>query len=76
VIKLGPGNDDAAREALAAWPNGLHVGGGITVDNAEEWIAAGVGGNVWMCPSFCLPLSLLLWGSLPVSRHASTGVWG
>nr|KAJ3422000.1 Enzyme that catalyzes the fourth step in the histidine pathway [Polyrhizophydium stewartii] len=25
VIKLGPGNDAAAREALAAWPRGLQV---------------------------------------------------
>jgi phosphoribosylformimino-5-aminoimidazole carboxamide ribotide isomerase len=41
VIKLGKGNDDAARAALAAWPNGLHVGGGITEDNAREWIDAG-----------------------------------
>lgn len=41
VIKLGPGNDEAAREALAAWPNGLQVGGGINQDNAEEWLAAG-----------------------------------
>ncbi|MEI6176411.1 MAG: phosphoribosylformimino-5-aminoimidazole carboxamide ribotide isomerase, partial [Verrucomicrobiota bacterium] len=30
VIKLGPGNDEAAREALAAWPGGLQIGGGIT----------------------------------------------
>ncbi len=41
VIKLGPGNDDAAREALQAWPDGMHVGGGITDVNALEWIAAG-----------------------------------
>lgn len=41
VIKLGPGNDDAAREALAAWPGGLHVGGGITGDNAETWLGHG-----------------------------------
>ena len=41
VIKLGQGNDDAAREALAAWPNGLQVGGGVTADNAAEWIDAG-----------------------------------
>jgi phosphoribosylformimino-5-aminoimidazole carboxamide ribotide isomerase len=41
VIKLGQGNDDAARAALAAWPGGLHVGGGITADNAETWLAAG-----------------------------------
>ncbi|KAJ9097713.1 hypothetical protein QFC21_004751 [Naganishia friedmannii] len=41
VIKLGPGNDNAAREALAAWPGGLQVGGGIHVSNAQEWIDAG-----------------------------------
>jgi len=41
VIKLGQGNDDAAREALAAWPGGLQIGGGITMDNAAEWIDAG-----------------------------------
>ena len=41
VIKLGPGNDDAAKAALAAWPDGLHVGGGIVLTNAARWIAAG-----------------------------------
>jgi len=41
VIKLGPGNDDAAREALAAWPGGLQIGGGITVQNAATWLDAG-----------------------------------
>jgi len=41
VIKLGTGNDNAAREALAAWPGGLQVGGGITADNAGEWLEAG-----------------------------------
>ncbi len=41
VIKLGTGNDDAAREALGAWPNGLQVGGGITAENAYEWLNAG-----------------------------------
>jgi phosphoribosylformimino-5-aminoimidazole carboxamide ribotide isomerase len=41
VIKLGPGNDDAACEALAAWPRGLQIGGDITADNAAEWIESG-----------------------------------
>ncbi|KAK4047566.1 Enzyme that catalyzes the fourth step in the histidine pathway [Microbotryomycetes sp. JL201] len=41
VIKLGPGNDDAARQALQAWPDGLHLGGGITDTNALDWIDAG-----------------------------------
>ena len=41
VIKLGPGNDEAAREALAAWPGGLQIGGGISVGNARQWLDAG-----------------------------------
>ncbi len=41
VIKLGPGNDLAARQALAAWPGGLQIGGGIHEGNAAEWLAAG-----------------------------------
>ena len=41
IIKLGAGNDDAARSALAAWPGGLQLGGGINADNAANWLAAG-----------------------------------
>jgi phosphoribosylformimino-5-aminoimidazole carboxamide ribotide isomerase len=41
VIMLGPGNTDAARQALAAYPGGLQVGGGINCDNALEWLEAG-----------------------------------
>jgi ATP synthase subunit 6 len=41
VIQLGPGNTAAAREALATWPGGLQIGGGITPANAAEWIDAG-----------------------------------
>jgi phosphoribosylformimino-5-aminoimidazole carboxamide ribotide isomerase len=41
VIKLGPGNDAAAREALAAWPGGLQLGGGISAANAAAWLDAG-----------------------------------
>ena len=41
VILLGPGNDTAAREALAAYPGGLHLGGGVNADNARAWLDAG-----------------------------------
>lgn len=41
VIKLGPGNDEAARAALGAWPGGLQIGGGISPNNASEWLEAG-----------------------------------
>ncbi|KIP12705.1 hypothetical protein PHLGIDRAFT_61279 [Phlebiopsis gigantea 11061_1 CR5-6] len=43
VIMLGKGNTDAAKEALAAWPGGLQVGGGINDQNCQEWIEAGAG---------------------------------
>ena len=41
IIQLGPGNAAAAREALAAWPGGMQIGGGINADNAAGWIDAG-----------------------------------
>lgn len=41
IIKLGPGNDDAAREALATWPGGMQIGGGVTAENAASYIAMG-----------------------------------
>lgn len=41
VIMLGKGNIDAAKAALAAYPGGLQVGGGITADNALEYLNAG-----------------------------------
>ncbi len=41
VIKLGGGNDDAARQALGAYSGGMQLGGGITDQNATEWIDAG-----------------------------------
>ncbi|OMJ27067.1 1-(5-phosphoribosyl)-5-imidazole-4-carboxamide isomerase [Smittium culicis] len=41
LIKLGPGNDLAAIEALKSWPNGLQVGGGINIENAQKWLDLG-----------------------------------
>ena len=41
VIMLGPGNEDAAKDALSGWPGALQVGGGITKENARQWIDAG-----------------------------------
>jgi len=41
VIQLGPGNEQAARLALAAYPGGLQLGGGVTPDNAPAWLDAG-----------------------------------
>jgi phosphoribosylformimino-5-aminoimidazole carboxamide ribotide isomerase len=41
VIRLGPGNDAQARSALEAYPGGLHLGGGVTLENARGWLEAG-----------------------------------
>ena len=41
VIMLGKGNTEAAKTALAAYPGGLQVGGGITAENAKEYLDAG-----------------------------------
>ncbi|MFK7766505.1 MAG: phosphoribosylformimino-5-aminoimidazole carboxamide ribotide isomerase [Mariniblastus sp.] len=41
VIKLGMGNDQAAESALAAYPSGLQIGGGINASNAQRWLDEG-----------------------------------
>jgi phosphoribosylformimino-5-aminoimidazole carboxamide ribotide isomerase len=41
VIQLGPGNEAAAREALAAYPGGLQLGGGVTAATAAAWLECG-----------------------------------
>ncbi|MEZ0328499.1 MAG: phosphoribosylformimino-5-aminoimidazole carboxamide ribotide isomerase [Dissulfuribacterales bacterium] len=41
VIMLGPGNEEAASEALEAWPEGMQLGGGITLNNAAYWLKKG-----------------------------------
>ena len=41
VIMLGPDNETAAREALAAYPGGLQIGGGIQPDNARNYLEGG-----------------------------------
>ena len=41
VIMLGPGNQEAAREAVEGWKDNLQVGGGITDGNAAQWIEWG-----------------------------------
>ncbi len=41
VIMLGPGNEEAAAQALQAHPQGLQLGGGINANNAPEWLDRG-----------------------------------
>ncbi len=51
VIMLGPGNEDAAEEALRAWPGGLQIGGGINDENAALWLDKGA--EAVIVTSFC-----------------------
>jgi len=41
IIMLGAGNKTEARAALAAFPNGLQIGGGVNAQNARGWLDAG-----------------------------------
>ncbi len=41
IIQLGPGNQAAAQAALAAWPGGMQLGGGVSLETAGAWLAAG-----------------------------------
>src|SRR5678809_729657 len=41
VIMLGPGNEQQARDALAAYPGGLQLGGGVNPENAQGWLDSG-----------------------------------
>lgn len=41
VIMLGPGNEVEALKALRAYPEGLQIGGGITVENAAHYLKQG-----------------------------------
>lgn len=41
IIKLGPGNDEAALEALSAWPGGMQIGGGVSAENGPFWLEKG-----------------------------------
>ena len=53
VIMLGKGNESAAKDALSAYPGGLQVGGGISAQNAREYIEAGASHVVvtsWIFP--------------------------
>ena len=41
VVMLGPGNENEAAAAMAAFPGGLQVGGGINAVTARDWLEAG-----------------------------------
>lgn len=41
LIMLGPGNAEAARRGLRAYPGGLQAGGGINPENAQQYLEWG-----------------------------------
>jgi phosphoribosylformimino-5-aminoimidazole carboxamide ribotide isomerase len=41
VVMLGPGNENEACAAIAAYPGGLQIGGGINAGNAHDWLDGG-----------------------------------
>ncbi|HEX7510717.1 MAG TPA: phosphoribosylformimino-5-aminoimidazole carboxamide ribotide isomerase, partial [Chitinivibrionales bacterium] len=62
VIMLGPGNESAAKEALQAYPGGLHIGGGITPDNARMFLDAGASHVI--VTSYVFKNGLIQWPNL------------
>lgn len=41
IIRLGAGNEEASLAALAAYPGGMQIGGGINDENAASYLEAG-----------------------------------
>ncbi|MES2460902.1 MAG: phosphoribosylformimino-5-aminoimidazole carboxamide ribotide isomerase [Armatimonadota bacterium] len=41
IIALGPGNEEAALDALRAFPGGMQMGGGVRPENAHRYLDAG-----------------------------------
>src|SRR5436305_7387244 len=66
VVMLGPGNEQAAKEALSAWPEHLQIGGGITDENAKKWIDAGA--DKVVLPSFLSGTRLVTFHQLTLDR--------
>jgi len=62
LILLGPGNEEAARQALGVYPGGLQVGGGINANNAKSWLEAGASHII--VTSFVFQRGLLDWERL------------
>jgi predicted TIM-barrel enzyme len=41
MLSQDAGSVAAARDALSAYPGGMHVGGGVTAENAAQYLDAG-----------------------------------
>jgi phosphoribosylformimino-5-aminoimidazole carboxamide ribotide isomerase len=65
---LGPGNVDAAIEALRAYPGGLQVGGGITAESARPYLDEGASHVI--VTSFVFSGGAVLWDRLNLLERA------
>lgn len=68
VIMLGQGNENAAIEALNAYPNGLQIGGGITPENASIYLNAGASHVI--VTSYVFNSGLIQWEKLAIMKNA------
>jgi phosphoribosylformimino-5-aminoimidazole carboxamide ribotide isomerase len=71
VIKLSNDCDEAAKSALGAWKDGLHIGGGINLENAQYWINCGAEKVIvtsWLFPNGKFSLDKLKLLSKTVGR--------
>lgn len=72
VIMLGPGNREAALEALQAYPGGLQIGGGLDDGNVAGYLDAGASHVIltsWLFPEGRLALDRLERISARVGRE-------
>lgn len=68
VIMLGPGNEEAARDALRAFPGGLHAGGGVHPGNAGALLDAGASHVI--VTSYVFREGDIDWGRVEEMAHA------
>ena len=72
VILLGPGNREAALEALRAFPGGLQIGGGLDDGNVAEYLDAGASHVIltsWLFPEGKLAMDRLERISAKIGRE-------
>ena len=72
VIQLGQNNEQAALEALSAWPQGLQLGGGVNIDNAQNWIDKGADKVIvtsWLFPDARFSFDRLIALSKKISKN-------
>jgi phosphoribosylformimino-5-aminoimidazole carboxamide ribotide isomerase len=69
VIMLGPGNEAAAVQALREFPQGFHIGGGITPDNAGRFLDEGASHVI--VTSFIFKKGRLIWENLKSMASAA-----